>query len=702
MADSTAAVPSTLARLPSLLARRLPSAPSQPPQELAYLFHVARTHNPHVDLSDVERAYGVAARAHAGQYRHNGAPYITHPLAVATILASLGMPPTVLAAALLHDTVEDTTYQLDDLRGDFGDEIAGLVDAVTKIDQATAGQAAKAETVRKMVIAMAKDIRVLVMKLADRLHNARTYKYVPKESSRHRQARETLDIYVPLANRLGMGTVKRELEDLCFATLDPTASTAVARQVADLAHEHDDFGDGMIEEIARELEAASIAATVASRPRHNYSVYQAMSVREGAIVDYGDICLIQVLTNSVADCYLALGTLHGTWRPLPNRFKDFVAAPKFNMYQSLHTTVLGADSKPVNVQIRTTTMHQRAEEGVAAYWKHAGDQKGTHTSTQPESSTSLSWLEQLMDWQNETQDSGEFLESLRIEMDSEEVFLFTPAGEIVTLPAGATSVDFAYSIHTDVGHRAIGALVNKRLVPLESALDNGDVVEILTAKDDGTGPSPDWLAFAKTARARNKIKQRLAKSRSGTQAEGKDPQPLNVDRPQPLAGQGPPTHKSRPPVVVSDRAHAASASHIRLARCCMPVPGDSVVAFQDRRDAISVHRSDCANVAALKQEHEPVAVEWAKQSDGSAVFLIEIDFEALDREGLLADTTRAISNLGINIMSAEVTAGPNKITTGAFTIELTDDVPLRRVLKKIRNVSGVYEVHRHGAEATKS
>lgn len=695
MATATSSSSSSWARLPARLAKRLPATTSDTPPELAYLISVVRAHNPDVDLGLVEKAYRTAARAHEGQRRHNGAPYITHPLAVAAILASLGMPPTVLAAALLHDTVEDTDYELDELRGDFGDEIATLVDAVTKIDKATAGQAAKAETVRKMVVAMARDIRVLVMKLADRLHNARTYQHVPKEASRKRQARETLDIFVPLANRLGMGTIKRELEDLCFATLHPKVNEEVTRLVAERAEAYSGQLDQMITEIEHELADADINATVISRRKHNYSIYQNVAVRGRELDDFGDVSLIQIITEDVEDCYLALGAIHGRWNPLPNMFREYIAAPKFNMYQSLHTTVLGIEAKPVAIQIRTNSMHQRAEEGIAAYWRHAGLQAGTQVPIRPRSGSDLSWIRQLVDWQRETYDSSEFLESLRLEMEADEVFLLTPGGDIVTLPAGCTPVDFAYAIHTDVGHRAVGVRVNNRLVPLESVLENGDVVEILTAKVGGAGPSRGWLSFAKTARARNKINQWFAEQQRKTNADPKAAaEAADADLPHTapphLARRHPP-----PPPVVGD---GVGQSRIKLARCCMPVPGDAIVAFQTRNGALSVHRIDCANVGQLSDQHEPITVDWADQQETrGGVYLVEIELEALDRKGLVADVSRAIARQGANIMSGEISAGTDMITTGRFGVELSDPTSLHRVIKAIRDVTGVYEARRHGA-----
>ncbi|MDN5790902.1 MAG: bifunctional (p)ppGpp synthetase/guanosine-3',5'-bis(diphosphate) 3'-pyrophosphohydrolase, partial [Micrococcales bacterium] len=503
---------STPSRVRARFARFGAARPSGNPV-LEPLMTAVRHNHPKADLSVIERAFAVAAQAHDGQLRLSGDAYITHPLAVTTILAELGMTPPTLAAALLHDTVEDTAYSLDELRREFGDEIAALVDGVTKLDKVTYGEAAQAETVRKMVIAMARDIRVLVIKLADRLHNARTWRYVSPESAK-RKANETLEIYAPLAHRLGMNTIKWELEDLSFMTLYPKVYDEIVRLVAERAPAREEYLAGVRAVVADDLAAAKIKASVTGRPKHYYSVYQKMIVRGRDFEDIYDLVAVRVLVDTVRDCYAALGTLHSRWNPVPGRFKDYIAMPKFNMYQSLHTTVIGPQGKPVEIQIRTHTMHRRAEYGVAAHWKYKDSTvlpDGTGSGTG--SANDMAWLRQLLDWQRETEDPGEFLDALRFEMGGAEVYVFTPKGSVVALPVGATPVDFAYAVHTEVGHHCIGARVNGRLVPLESSLDNGDVVEVLTSKADGAGPSRDWLNFVKSPRARNKIKQWFSKER---------------------------------------------------------------------------------------------------------------------------------------------------------------------------------------------
>src|SRR5450756_2638725 len=447
------------------------------------LLSAVRASHPKADLSIIERAYAVAEQAHEGQMRKSGDPYITHPLAVTTILAELGMDPATLAAALLHDTVEDTAYSLEALTGDFGDEVAMLVDGVTKLDKVTYGEAAQAETVRKMVVAMARDIRVLVIKLADRLHNARTWRYVSEESAQ-RKARETLEIYAPLAHRLGMNTIKWELEDLSFATLYPKVYDEIVRLVAERAPAREEYLASVREAITEDLAATRIKAVVTGRPKHYYSVYQKMIVRGREFEEIYDLVAVRVLVESVRDCYAVLGALHARWNPVPGRFKDYIAMPKFNMYQSLHTTVIGPQGRPVEIQIRTQAMHRRSEYGVAAHWKYKEDTPGdassrAQTGRKRDSGqvNDMAWLRQLLEWQRETSDPSEFLDSLRFEIGAGEVYVFTPKGSVIALPSGSTSVDFAYAVHTEVGHHCIGGRVNGRLVPLESPLENGDVVE---------------------------------------------------------------------------------------------------------------------------------------------------------------------------------------------------------------------------------
>ncbi|MEU9219418.1 GTP pyrophosphokinase [Streptomyces sp. NPDC048376] len=732
------------------------------------LLRIVRGNDPKIEtatLRQIERAYQVAERWHRGQKRKSGDPYITHPLAVTTILAELGMDPATLMAGLLHDTVEDTEYGLEDLRRDFGDVVTLLVDGVTKLDKVKFGEAAQAETVRKMVVAMAKDPRVLVIKLADRLHNMRTMRYLKREKQ-EKKARETLEIYAPLAHRLGMNTIKWELEDLAFAILYPKMYDEIVRLVAERAPKRDEYLAVVTDEVQQDLRAARIKATVTGRPKHYYSVYQKMIVRGRDFAEIYDLVGIRVLVDTVRDCYAALGTVHARWNPVPGRFKDYIAMPKFNMYQSLHTTVIGPGGKPVELQIRTFDMHRRAEYGIAAHWKYkqeavAGASK-VRTDAPKSSGKSkddhlndMAWLRQLLDWQKETEDPGEFLESLRFDLSRNEVFVFTPKGDVIALPAGATPVDFAYAVHTEVGHRTIGARVNGRLVPLESTLDNGDLVEVFTSKAAGAGPSRDWLGFVKSPRARNKIRGWFSKERRDEAIEqGKDAivramrkQNLPIQRiltgdslvtlahemrysdisalyaaigeghvsaqnivqklVSALGGEEAATEEideSVPPARGRGRKRRTSADPgvvvkgvddvwVKLARCCTPVPGDPIIGFVTRGSGVSVHRSDCVNVDSLSREPERILeVEWAPTQ--SSVFLVAIQVEALDRSRLLSDVTRVLSDQHVNILSAAVQTSRDRVATSRFTFEMGDPKHLGHVLKAVRGVEGVYDVYR--------
>jgi len=725
------------------------------------LMTAVRQNHPKADLSVIERAYAVAEHAHEGQMRKSGDAYITHPLAVTTILAELGMTPPTLAAALLHDTVEDTAYGLDELRRDFGDEIAMLVDGVTKLDKVTYGEAAQAETVRKMVIAMARDIRVLVIKLADRLHNARTWRYVSPESAK-RKANETLEIYAPLAHRLGMNTIKWELEDLSFATLYPKVYDEIVRLVAERAPAREEYLDGVRTQVTEDLTAAKIKGVVTGRPKHYYSVYQKMIVRGRDFEEIYDLVAVRVLVDTVRDCYAALGALHSRWNPVPGRFKDYIAMPKFNMYQSLHTTVIGPQGKPVEIQIRTHTMHRRAEYGVAAHWKYKDQSNGGGPARPGEITpqNDMAWLRQLLDWQRETEDPGEFLDSLRFEMGSSEVYVFTPKGSVVALPMGGTPVDFAYAVHTEVGHHCIGARVNGRLVPLESTLENGDVVEVLTSKADGAGPSRDWLQFVKSPRARNKIKQWFSKERREEAIEAGKDSIAKALRKQNLPLQRLMSHESMTAVATDLRyqdieaLYAAvgeghvSAQHVvgkvvasmggvdgatedlaeatvptraasrrkpgdpgvvvvgtadvwvKLAKCCTPVPGDPIIGFVTRGNGVSVHRVDCTNADQLTANPERlIDVEWAPSS--ASVFLVQLQVEALDRNRLLSDVTRVLSDQHVNILSASVQTSRDRVAISRFTFEMGDPAHLDHVIKAVRRIDGVFDVYRvNGGKST--
>jgi len=733
------------------------------PPAVEPLLRAVRANHPKADTQLLLRAYGVAERAHQGQLRKSGDPYITHPVAVATILAELGMTPPTLAAALLHDTVEDTDYPLSELRREFGDEIALLVDGVTKLDKVTYGDAAQAETVRKMVVAMAKDIRVLVIKLADRLHNARTWKYVSAASAQ-RKARETLEIYAPLAHRLGMNTIKWELEDLSFATLYPKVYDEIVHLVAERAPARDEYLSTVARQIEDDLRTAKIKGVVTGRPKHYYSIYQKMIVRGRDFDDIFDLVGIRVLVDSVRDCYAALGAMHARWTPLPGRFKDYIAMPKFNLYQSLHTTVVGPNGKPVEIQIRTHDMHRRAEYGVAAHWKYKENPnaKGGRGSPPPAGTEEMGWLRQLVDWQRETADPSEFLDSLRYEMSGAQVYVFTPKGDVTSLPSGATPVDFAYAVHTEVGHRTVGARVGGKLVPLDSVLENGDTVEVFTSRSEGAGPSRDWLNFVKSPRARNKIKSWFTKERREEAIEAGKGQLTRAMRKQNLPIQRLMNHESLSALATEmryadvDALYAAIGEHhisagnvvsrlvdsvggesgaeetlaeatvpgeqrtprrtsensvvvegmsdtdiwVKLARCCTPVPGDPIVGFVTRGQGVSVHRADCGNLEGLRNQPERmVDVSWAKSAQSS--FLVQIQVEALDRNALLSDVTRVLSENHVNILSASVSTSRDRVAISKFVFEMAEPSHLGHVLAAVRKIDGVFDAYRiTGSRAT--
>ncbi|CAB4585063.1 MAG: RelA/SpoT family protein [Actinobacteria bacterium] len=694
---------------------------------------------------DVERAFLIAEKAHEGQLRKSGERYITHPVAVAQILAELGLNTETVIAALLHDTVEDTPYSLKELRRDFGDEVANLVDGVTKLDKLTYGPTAEAETVRKMVIAMSRDIRVLVIKLADRLHNARTWKYVTHESA-ERKARETLDIYAPLAHRLGMNAIKWELEDLSFEILEPKKFEEISRLVAERSPSRDSLTKQVIETVTQDLAKDEIHATVTGRQKHYFSVYQKMVVRGREFNEIYDLVGIRVLVDDVRDCYAVLGSIHARWSPVPGRFKDYIAMPKFNLYQSLHTTVIGPTGKAIEIQIRTFDMHSRAEFGIAAHWKYKQGHENNETS--PE----MLWLRQLHEWQKETEDPSEFLEALRFDLGSPEVFVFTPKGSVVALPAGSTPVDFAFSVHTDVGIRCAGAKVNGRLVPLESRLSNGDVVEIVTNKSEHAGPSRDWLNFVQSPRARSKIKAWFSKERreeaidAGRESIARQMRKAGLPLQKIFAGHsllelahdlhysdieslysavgdghvsaasiidklvvalgGDDSHPEPTMDVLPTRAPTLRRSSnavdvegaddvlVKLARCCTPVPGDQIMGFITKGSGVSIHRSDCINADDLltNQSDRVVKVTW--RIGAGSIFLVNIQVEALDRASLLADVTRTLSDQHVNILSASVSTSKDRTAFSRFTFEMADATHLDAVLGAVRNIEGVYDVYR--------
>ncbi len=706
---------------------------------------------PKADLALLQRAYDVAEERHSTQMRKSGDPYITHPLAVASILAELGMDTTTLVAALLHDTVEDTGYSLTQLTEDFGDEVAHLVDGVTKLDKVALGTAAEGETIRKMIIAMARDPRVLVIKVADRLHNMRTMRFLPPEKQA-RKAKETLEVIAPLAHRLGMATVKWELEDLAFAILHPKKYDEIVRLVADRAPSRDTYLEKVRAQINASLSASRISAKVEGRPKHYWSIYQKMIVKGRDFDDIHDLVGVRILCDEIRDCYAAVGVVHSLWQPMAGRFKDYIAQPRYAVYQSLHTTVVGPEGKPLEVQIRTREMHRTAEFGIAAHWRYK-ETRGKHGNDNAEVDD-MAWMRQLLDWQREAADPGEFLESLRYDLAVKEIFVFTPKGDVITLPAGSCPVDFAYAVHTEVGHRCIGARVNGRLVALERTLENGEVVEVFTSKAATAGPSRDWQGFVVSPRAKTKIRQWFAKERREEALEaGKDAiakevrrgglplqRLLNAESMSTIAhelryvdvsalytavgerhvsaqhvvqrlvahlgGVGDVeeelAERSTPSTIPTRPRHVGDAGVLvsgiegvvaKLAKCCTPVPGDEILGFVTRGGSVSVHRTDCTNALSLGEQSERfVDVSW--EPSGSSVFLVAIQIEALDRHRLLSDVTKALADEKVNILSASVATSGDRVAISKFTFEMGDPKHLGHVLNVVRNVEGVYDVYR--------
>ena len=742
-------------RVRARLARRMTAGRSTTNPVLEPLIAVHREIYPKADLSLLQRAYEVADAKHADQLRRSGDPYITHPLAVANILAELGMDTTTLVAALLHDTVEDTGYTLEALTAEFGEEVGHLVDGVTKLDKVVLGSAAEGETIRKMIIAMARDPRVLVIKVADRLHNMRTMRFLPPEKQA-RKARETLEVIAPLAHRLGMASVKWELEDLSFAILHPKRYEEIVRLVADRAPSRDTYLAKVRADIGSALGAMKIGATVEGRPKHYWSIYQKMIVKGRDFDDIHDLVGVRILCDEIRDCYAAVGVVHSLWQPMPGRFKDYIAQPRFGVYQSLHTTVVGPEGKPLEVQIRTRDMHRTAEYGIAAHWRYK-ETKGRNAVAHPHSAAEIddmAWMRQLLDWQREAADPGEFLESLRYDLAVQEIFVFTPKGDVITLPAGSTPVDFAYAVHTEVGHRCIGARVNGRLVALERKLENGEVVEVFTSKAPNAGPSRDWQGFVVSPRAKAKIRQWFAKERREEALEaGKDSiarevrrgglplqRLVNAEAMSALAselryadvstlytavGEGhvSPRHvvqrllaqlggadgaedelaERSTPATMPIRHRSTDDTGVavpgapgvltKLAKCCTPVPGDNIMGFVTRGGGVSVHRTDCTNGGDLRQQSERIIeVLWAPSP--TSVFLVAIQVEALDRHRLLSDVTRVLADEKVNILSASVTTSDDRVAISRFTFEMGDPKHLGHLLNAVRNVEGVYDVYR--------
>lgn len=698
--------------------------------------------HPGADTSLISEAYVVARGSHKGQKRATGDPYIVHPIAVTEILAAYGLDEATLAAALMHDTVEDTDLTLDGITDQFGDEVALLIDGVTKLDRIkfSSREIAQAATIRKMAVAMARDIRVLVIKLADRTHNIRTLGPLP-EAKQRRVASETLDVYAPLAHRLGMQEIKHEMEEICFGVLFPGPKAELEEAVMRRSPQRESYLDGVTKLVEEELDAAGIDASISGRPKHLYSIYRKMVASGLEFEDIHDLIGIRIIVDEVKDCYGVLGLIHTLWPPIQGRFKDYIAMPKFNFYQSLHTTVVGPQGKALEVQIRTQEMHDRAEAGIAAHWRYKDG---------GEASEELPVVADIRDLQEDADDPEEFLENLKLDLYQDEVFALTPRGDVKVLPKGATPVDFAYRVHTDVGHRCAGARVNGRLVPLSTELESGDIVEIITSKAQDAHPSRDWLEFTKSSKAAAKIKAWFSRERRESALhDGRDAvmkalrkhalpvqgvegdlaavaSELGFDETESLfmsVGEGrtspqtiaqrlarrlkpadaaeavqaerlPTPHKRKPRHAGDVIVEGLEDMLVRMAKCCAPVPGDDIVGFVTIGRGVSVHRADCANIGSLTNHgaERMVDVAWAAEQSGT--FFVWIQVEALDRPRLLRDVTSSLSDIGANIHASSSVTGRDRIALLRYEIELSDRDALELVLNALRNVEAVYDAYR--------
>ena len=711
------------------------------PREIEDIVRLVRAQHPKSDTKSIVASYELAQLVHEGQKRKSGENFIEHPVGVARILAELGMDATTIIAAFLHDSVEDTDLTLDDVRGTFGEEVAGIIDGLTKLEKIgfRSKEQERAGNLRKMIVAMAKDLRVLIIKLADRLHNMRTVEGLD-QAKRELVATETLEIYAPLAHRLGMQHIRAELEDLSFKALHPKVFVEIEQMVTSRQPERTDYLKTVVDQVHSTLRDMRIKAEVSGRPKHYYSIYEKMVGRGREFDEIFDLVGVRIIVDNAKECYAALGSIHSLWKPIPGRFKDYIAMPKFNLYQSLHTTVIGPEGKPLEIQIRTKGMHQMAEWGVASHWQYKEEPQGRISDEQ------TAWMQRMMDLQ-QTEDDGEFLDTLRLDLFADEVFVFTPKGEVVELSKGATPVDFAYAIHTEVGHSTVGARVNGKLVPLSHQLSSGETVEIVTSKNSA-GPSRDWLEVVVTPRARTKIKQWFTKERREEAiVEGKDAL-LRASRRAGLPiqrlisdgsltnfahdlkysslealyvalGDGrvsaptiiqrflreheldveeetvvlPPRIRTKPRTTQGVVVKGIDEIWVKLARCCMPVPGDKIIGFITRGRGVSVHRSDCPNTKSLSENTGERFVEVSWDPKASGIFPVSIQVEALDRSKLLRDVTTVISDFGINIQSATSVVGQG-IAMLQFTFEITNPSQLGTILNMVRKVEAVYDVYR--------
>jgi guanosine-3',5'-bis(diphosphate) 3'-pyrophosphohydrolase len=716
--------------------------------ELEALLDGVAVYNPGVDRDLIERAFAFACAAHEGQYRRSGEDFVAHPLGVAQILGDLHRDDATLAAALLHDVVEDTDTSIEEVRAEFGEEVARLVEGVTKLTRIhfQSREQAQAENYRKMIIAMADDPRVILIKLADRLHNMRTIEYLGKQKQ-HQKARETLEVYAPLAHRLGIHTIKWELEDLAFQTLHPRRYAEIQAMVNERRADREKFVNEAGKRLEKELEKLAIPAEISSRAKHFYSIYEKMAKRGREFNEIYDLTALRVIVlhdgkEGERDCYGALGAIHSLWKPMPGRFKDYVAMPKFNLYRSLHTTVIGPEGKPLEIQVRTRDMHATAEYGIAAHWLYKKNSKATQSER-------LAWMKQLADWQAEESDPGE-LKSVFPELASDEVYVFTPKGEVKNLPAGSTPIDFAYAVHTDVGHRTVGAKVNGRIVPLHSQLRSGDFVEILTSKQAGRGPSRDWLSLAASSRARNKIRQWFSReTKEDTEQRGRESLenalkqhnlPYRKLSSSPLLAQiiremgfkkaedfylalgsgklqvsqvaNKVLHRLKTSEVAEEEKvptrpkarHAIASGNyginvpgvegvlVRLARCCTPVPGDEIVGYISLGKGITIHREDCPNVRALRRNPERFTqVEW--DGGASQSFRVQISVSSWDRPRLLEDVARTFAEHGANIVEYGGHV-EDQMAKNWYVAEVGDVKELRALLSALRNIEAVFDAYR--------
>lgn len=709
-----------------------------------------------VDIDVIKKAYEVAKEAHKDQKRISGEPYITHPIDVACILAELGMDTSTIAAGLLHDVIEDTDYTYEDMAREFSEEIANLVEGVTKLGkiQYKTKEEQQADNVRKMLLAMAKDIRVIIIKLADRLHNLRTLKFMRKEKQKQK-AKETLDIYAPLAHRLGMSKIKWELEDLAFRYLHEEEYYDLVKKIAEKRVEREEYIDSVIKDLDDKLQDAGIDADIEGRPKHFYSIYRKMVNKHKSIEQIFDLTAIRILVNSVKDCYGVLGIVHTIYKPIPGRFKDYIAMPKPNMYQSLHTTVIGPQGKTFEIQIRTFEMHKTAEYGIAAHWKYkegGDDDKGVDFETK------LAWLRDILEWQKETSDAEEFIEGFKIDLFSDEVFVFTPKGVVINLASGSTPIDFAYRIHTDIGNRCIGAKVNGKIVPLDYKLKTGEIVEIITSKT-AQGPKMDWLNIAKSNQAKSKIRQWFKKIKKvenidkGKELLEKELKKQGVTFTDIAKGDAYEKMQRRYNIhsmedlysrigvgmicasnIVSrlkeeslddkekhskelveknieEQIHknekkqanennygvtvkGLSNIMVRFAKCCNPVPGDEVLGYITKGRGVSIHRKDCNNIKSLIKNEKDKIVEASFGKEKGAGYLAEVQINAEDRMGIISDVMQVITEKNLPLMALNANSSKGNVAVINLKIKINSIEQLKEFMKNIRKIKGVHDVYR--------